>query len=420
MIGPRPRRPACCAELSDCFDGEFQRMRILVTDSGARSALAATRSLGGAGHFVVTCGESEPALAGVSRYSRAHEVYPNPASDPQAFTAHIRELIVRYRIEVLLPMTEITTLTLAADPAVWSTGVKWPFADAATVANAANKAFVLRLASEVGVPTPAMIELADAKSVETHLGDLTFPQVIKPARSRIRTAQGWVSTPRVGYALDCDDLRRKLRALPSEVFPVLMQERIEGPGVGVFMCYQHGKRVAVFAHQRLREQPPSGGVSVLCESRQPDSIAVDYADRLLSRINWRGVAMIEFKRSNSDGGLRLMEINGRFWGSLQLAIDAGVDFPKLAVDVATDVPIAPIATYRIGQRSRWFWGDVSAMLLLLLRSRERLNLPSDHPGRWRTLWQFLRFWDSRTRNEVLRRDDRRPFLLEFRQWLSGN
>jgi predicted ATP-grasp superfamily ATP-dependent carboligase len=395
-------------------------MRILVTDSGARSALAATRSLGRLGHFVITCGDTEPALAGVSRYSRVHEVYPNPALDPQAFTAHIRELIVRYRIDVLLPMTEITTLTLASDASVWSTGVKWPFANAAIVANAADKAYVLRLANEIGVPTPAMVEIANAESIEVDLSGMSFPLVIKAARSRIRTAQGWINTPRVTYALDRNELQQQLRALPREVFPVLLQERIEGPGVGVFMCYQHGKRVAVFAHQRLREQPPSGGVSVLCESRQPDAIAVDYADRLLSRINWRGVAMIEFKRSNTDGGLRLMEINGRFWGSLQLAIDAGVDFPKLAVDVATDAPIVPIATYRIGQRSRWFWGDVSAMLLLLLRSRERLNLPSDHPGRWRTLWQFLRFWDSRTRNEVLRSDDWRPFLLEFRQWLSGN
>jgi predicted ATP-grasp superfamily ATP-dependent carboligase len=400
------------------FDDEWDDMRILVTDSGTRSALAATRSLGRAGHFVVTCGEHAPSLAGVSRHSRIHETYPNPSREPQAFAACIRELIVRHHIDVLLPMTEITTLTLANDAAVWSTGVKWPFADAVTVANAASKAYVLKLASEIGVPAPGMIEIADAAAVIPHLSKLNYPTVIKPSRSRVRTASGWVGTS-VSYAHDADALQRQLSALPQEVFPVLLQERIEGPGVGVFMCYQHGKRVAVFAHQRLREKPPSGGVSVLCESREPDPAAVEYADKLLSRLGWRGVAMVEFKRNNRDGGLRLMEINGRFWGSLQLSIDSGVDFPKLAVDVATDIPIAPLGTYQVGKRSRWFWGDVSAMLLLLTRSPAKLNLPPDHPGRWRTLLQFFRFWDGQTRSEVLRTDDWRPFWLETRQWLSG-
>ena len=38
--------------------------------------------------------------------------------------------------------------------------------------------------------------------------------------------------------------------------------------------------------------------------------------------------MVEFKHDERDGVPKLMEINGRFWGSLQLAIDAGVDFPR--------------------------------------------------------------------------------------------
>ena len=39
--------------------------------------------------------------------------------------------------------------------------------------------------------------------------------------------------------------------------------------------------------------------------------------------------MVEFKLDARDGVAKLMEINGRFWGSLQLAVDAGVDFPAI-------------------------------------------------------------------------------------------
>ena len=53
-------------------------------------------------------------------------------------------------------------------------------------------------------------------------------------------------------------------------YPSLIQERIVGPGIGVFVLCDHGRLLAAFAHRRLREKPPSGGASVLCES-----VAVD-------------------------------------------------------------------------------------------------------------------------------------------------
>jgi hypothetical protein len=126
--------------------------------------------------------------------------------------------------------------------------------------------------------------------------------------------------------------------------------------------------------------------------------------------------MVEFKQDRRDNSLRIMEINGRFWGSLQLAIDAGVDFPALAVAVATGEPQPEVTGYRVGVRSRWFWGDASSVLLLLTRTRRALDLPPDHPGRWRTLLQFATLGGRETRNDVLRLDDWRPFALESRRW----
>jgi predicted ATP-grasp superfamily ATP-dependent carboligase len=199
------------------------------------------------------------------------------------------------------------------------------------------------------------------------------------------------------------------------VFPVLIQERIVGPGVGVFVCCDGPAVLATFSHRRIREKPPSGGVSVLCESALVDPVAKTHAISLLEAMGWRGVAMVEFKQNLADGSLRLMEINGRFWGSLQLAIDAGVDFPALAVDVALGNKRAPLENYHVGTRSRWLWGDVDAMLALLFRSRRQLNLPDSHPGRWRTLLSFLQPWG--TRYELERADDPRPALLAAKRWL---
>jgi predicted ATP-grasp superfamily ATP-dependent carboligase len=394
-------------------------MRVLITDADNRSALAATRSLGARGHTVVIAAERQPALAAVSRHAAAVETCPSPAADPQGFVAAIVQIVARQRIDVLLPMTEITTLLLTEHQHLLPEHCKLPFPATECVARASNKAYVMQTADELGVPIPATHIVESTEAALAVAEALTYPAVIKPARSRVRTANGWVSTA-VGYAATRDIFEQKIRSLRAEEYPLLIQERIQGPGVGVFACFDNGRPIAWFAHRRIREKPPSGGVSVLRESAPLDATAVDHAKKLLTHLGWHGVAMVEFKRDDRDGSLRLMEINGRFWGSLQLAIDAGVDFPALLVDMAAGQHPAPIESYRVGVRSRWFWGDVDSLLTVMIRSRASLNLPPNHPGRLRTLWDFCKFGGKNQRDEILRLDDPRPWLLETRRWFLGS
>lgn len=397
-----------------------QPLRILVTDSDNRSALAATRSLGRAGYQVFTAGDTHPSLASVSKYSSHFELYRSPYRSPEDFVRDVAGILERHRIDVLLPMTEITTLLLTQHRDLLPAHVRLPFPDAATVARVADKSQVLDQAARIGVPIPRTLVVASAQDARTKADQIEYPAVFKPARSRNWNGKQWVSSG-TGYATDADSLFARLERLDPAVFPVLIQERIVGPGVGVFVCCDGSSGdtgiLATFAHRRLREKPPSGGVSVLCESVMVDPTAKAHAIALLQALGWRGVAMVEFKQHSIDGSLRLMEINGRFWGSLQLAVDAGVDFPALAVDVALGRRREPLQGYRVGTRSRWWWGDVDAMLSLLFRSRAQLNLPQSHPGRWPTLLRFLALWQPGTRYELERASDPRPGLLAARRWL---
>ncbi|MDH5761188.1 MAG: ATP-dependent carboxylate-amine ligase, partial [Gemmatimonadota bacterium] len=115
----------------------------------------------------------------------------------------------------------------------------------------------------------------------------------------------------------------------------------------------------------------------------------------------------------------LMEVNGRFWGSLQLAVDAGVDFPELLVRVAEGKDVPPIPGYRIGVRSRWLWGDVDHLLSVL---RGPKGLRETHPELPTALGAVARFlvpWRPGDRFEVLRPDDPRPFLRESAEWFRA-
>src|SRR5439155_393437 len=76
-------------------------------------------------------------------------------------------------------------------------------------------------------------------------------------------------------------------------FPVLLQRRVRGPGEGLFLLRWNGRVLAAFAHRRLREKPPAGGVSVYRESIAAPPELVAAGTRLLEVLDWRGVAMVE-------------------------------------------------------------------------------------------------------------------------------
>ena len=391
-------------------------MRILVTDGDNRSALAAVRSLGRAGHEVFSACDFQPTLCSSSRYCNGTDIYPSPVSDPLGFVRAVHDIVRRRAIDLLMPMTEISTLLLTEHAAGLPSQCRLPFPEVAAVSTAADKCQVLKLAGELSVPTPRSIPVSSLQEGIEAAAALGFPVVLKSGRSRVWNGQRWISTS-VAYARTRQQLETLLAGIPAEAFPVLAQERIEGPGVGVFLCCDEQGVMAAFAHRRIREKPPSGGQSVLSESTVVDPVAFDQAARLLRALHWRGVAMVEFKRDNRDGELRLMEINGRFWGSLQLAIDAGVDFPGLLVDLAEGRRPASLPTYQLGVRLRWLWGDIDSLLAVLLKSRRVLNLPPSHPGRLRSLLNFLLLWKPRMRYELERLDDPGPAWLELRRRL---
>jgi predicted ATP-grasp superfamily ATP-dependent carboligase len=277
---------------------------------------------------------------------------------------------------------------------------------------------VLDLARQCDVPIPLTLFLDAPEEVAALESWSSFPAVVKPSSSNVRTPNRWLALG-VRYARSRSELVSVASALPRQAFPVTVQERINGRGTGVFTCIAGGNPLVWFAHERIREKPPSGGVSVLSRSIEPDPDAVAFSRRLLERLNWSGVAMVEFKRDDRDGSLRLMEINGRLWGSLQLAIDSGVNFPQMLVDLAAGRAPQAIPNYRVGVRNRWLWGDISALLIQLTRSRDRLNLPSDHPGRLRAVWEFMHLWSPGMRYEIERLSDLGPAWLETRRSVFG-
>jgi predicted ATP-grasp superfamily ATP-dependent carboligase len=385
--------------------------RVLVTDGEQRASLAIIRSLGRSGCRVEVASVSGRSLAGASRHARADHPLPDPLTDPTTFAEGLEETVRATGTDILIPVTEPSLL--AALPHRDAFDCLLPFPDLQRFRRASDKGEVARLARDVDIAVPDQVEVPGCDADVELPGNPEASYVLKPSRS----VEGGRKLG-VSYSPGGSRLREALAGLPDEAFPVLVQQRILGPGAGVFLLLWDGEPRAVFGHRRIREKPPSGGVSVVRESALVDSALAESATRLLRRLQWQGVAMVEFKIDGDTGTPYLMEINGRFWGSLQLAIDAGVDFPRLLVEAATGSGSHPVPSYRPGVRCRWLLGDLDQLLVRLRRSPEALNLPPGMPGRGRAIAEFLRDFLPPNRLEVLRLRDPQPFFREVRLWLQ--
>ena len=387
---------------------------VLILDGNQRSALAATRALGARGVIVVVADESPSTLAGSSKYCSSTFTYPAPAVDPEGFIAAVHREAADRGVTVIFPMTDTTSYLLARHRDRFS-GIHIPLGSLAAVDTLLDKWKLHELARSLGIAVPRTFTVSDSRELARIAPSLPFPLVVKPRRSRTWVNGRCIAAP-VTYVHSIQELEALVAKDPDLArVPLLLQEYVSGEGQGVFALYANGKPITFFAHRRLREKPPSGGVSVLSESIALDPALRAMVERILDRVAWHGVVMIEFKVS-PGGTPYLIEANPRFWGSLQLAIDAGVDFPYLLYQVAMGAVPDPLTTFKIGVKSRWLLGDLDH-LYLAMRGFPGPNLRPR--SRWRAMTAFLRSFEGPTFYDVNRKDDPKPFLLEIRRYLGA-
>ena len=383
--------------------------RVLVLDAMQRSALATTRSLGARGIELFTAEESASSLAGSSKFSRQHFTYPSPRLHPEDFIESINQIIKQQDITVLMPMTELTAQLLLENQSTFP-DTKIPFSPLNIVDSLADKCQLMKMAKTLDVAVPKTWYVNDPNDLPCRLEELPYPLILKPGKSWVFYQKQWRRAA-VRVANDVDEAKELLASYWAfKAHPFMLQQCVEGEGAGVFAIYNQGKPLALFAHRRLREKPPSGGVSVLSESAKVDPALAVPAQKLLDNVGWHGVAMVEFKVS-PDGTPYLMEINTRFWGSLQLAIDAGVDFPYLLYKITCGEPTESIENYKTNIKLRWLLGDLDN-LYLNLRDRQ---LPLNK--KLLAISTFLLPTTGKTRHEINRWSDMKPFWWEIKQYV---
>ncbi len=347
---------------------------VFITGGVLRKALAAGLALRSAG-VRVTIGDPSPlALSLWSLRIDRRVLYPRADTNPEAFLDFMVKRLKEHPVDLLFAAggeDEINAIHRNRDRFEGLTRIG--LSPHELLETTEDKGVLLQKAEAAGVPIPATWYPETVEEALDRAGEYSYPALIKPRRAS--GGRGIV------HVADPDALRAHYALVAAQYTRPLIQEYVpaDGHGLGATALFDmESKPVALFSYRRLREFPIGAGPSTFTESTDDPELK-ESARKILEALGWQGLAMVEFRRDRRDGVARLIEVNGRFWGSAQLPIVCGLNFPYLYYRLMMDGRVDPPPPYKVGVRCRWlFPGDTLHFLT--------------NPERWKMDPPFFQFF----------------------------
>ena len=379
--------------------------RVLVIGDDGRSFLSVVRSLGRHGITVDACPLDFSSAALSSRFIRRVYRLPNYAMAATGWVETLTAVLAEDPTGLVLPCDERGLLPLmrhrSSLPPV-AMALPNDLAFTAFFDKLATRA----LAGRVGVPIAPGRRLDPDDSAAGLAAEFGLPLLLKPRRS-YHPAHPTIRRD----VRSCRDLAAVIGEFPepAERTDFLVEGFFDGIGVGLSVLAHDGRILQAFQHRRVREPRHGGGSSYrVAEAVSPDLLAA--VARMTAATALTGLAMFEFRRGG--GGAVLLEVNARPWGSLPLAVAAGVDFPVLLHRLLVDGVEEPMAVYRVGHYGRDVAADLRCLAQRFTYDRHQGGWLPALRGAAGAAAESLRLATGRESLDVFALDDPRPALLE--------
>ncbi len=292
--------------------------KILVIGDDSRSFLAVVRSLGQVGYRVHVLMQSQNPISSSTRYiEKSHKLTPI-ALAPEKWVTELTILDASEQFDLIIPCEDSALIPLMLNEhTINMKKVAYPGTQAFDVFY--DKCKTLKLAEELDIPVAGIFELNTE-----NLEKAAFPIVFKPKSSFTNENLGQKNIVTVAKdTAEADSLFKNIKN-PGTFF---LEQYFQGIGVGVSVLAKDGIILNAFQHERM-EEGISGGSSLRRSVPLNPNMLAD-VKKMAEQTQLNGVAMFEFRENKQTQSYILLEVNARFWGSLPLAIYAGVDFPFL-------------------------------------------------------------------------------------------
>jgi len=368
-------------------------VNILITDANSKTSLGITRSLGRLNINIFLLAKSNSDLSIKSKYCKGFLI------EKYLDKKNIDTFIKCNKIKLIIPIGATSTLYFSSNRDYFDDSLLMFLPSKDQIDLSFSKKKTYNFAKNIGVKIPKTYYPDSIKSIDKYKNIVNYPIVIKWLYEAGKNI--------VDYAYNPVDLVKKYKYICSingfndkSGFPML-QEYVTGVGVGYFALFKNGKCISDYQHMRLREAPPTGGASVAAITINECNLEKQ-GRVILESLQWNGIAMVEFKKCH-NGNLYLMEINAKFWGSHDLGIASGANFPYLMVKIALDKKIENYdKEYVVNQRFSWpLNGDIKYCLFSLNRFNSVVKDLLNH----------------KVKNNLSIIDDTIPTLILFRRFV---
>jgi predicted ATP-grasp superfamily ATP-dependent carboligase len=328
-------------------------MRALIMDQGLdRGSLAAVRALRDDG-WTVGVGSPVRGLAGSSRaVSRWHEV-PAAEGGVREYLEAVRAAVDEGGYDVVFSSDDIGVVVLSRHRD--AIGAVVPYACHDTVVRSLDKLRMTRAAEAVGLSVPCTSEARD-DVVER----LEAPTIVKPRlHSVLRPgAPGRLETT---LARSPEEARDAIAGIREAGVEPILQEVVTGD----LMSFQavidrDGRMLGPVQQLSPRTWPPDSGSAARGHTVPIDAVLAARVAALFQSLGWFGLAQLQFIAPADGGEPRLIDLNGRFYSSLALAVASGPNLPGIWARLATGRAVESIRPSEAGHSYQWFSRDLRA------------------------------------------------------------
>jgi len=311
-----------------------------VVVGGDYQGLGIVRSLGRQG-IPVCIVDDELSISRYSRYSTKF-VKVTDLHDERVTVDSLLDIGKRLNLDgwVLYPTREELVAAFSRNRAELSKLFRVPTPEWDSVRWAWDKRNTYRLATELDIPIP-ITHYPQSIDQLSELDGLTPPFAIKPA---IKEHFLYATKAKAWCAKSHAQLRELFKKASELVSPgeIMVQEVIPGGGTQQFaycVFFRNGKAVGKMVAQRRRQHPLQFGRASTYVETVDVPVLEEFSERFLRKIDYYGLAELEYKLDPRDSQYKLLDVNARTWGYHSLGESAGVDFSYMLYADQLGMPV---------------------------------------------------------------------------------
>lgn len=323
--------------------------RVIVTSGRTLMALSISHSLGQRGIEIIGVESVKANMLYFSKYVQFNEICANPLDDPDQFLDDLEYIILKYKpannIPYLLMPSYEEIILISKHKARFDPHITVACPDYHLMNQVTPKQNLALTAKALNVNIPDTYQPKNLNELIDIAQKIEFPALIKPPD--LSGGRGIKKVKNKGELLNAYHVHQKKLGTTA-----LVQSMAKGEEYCLTTLYHKGVLKASMAYKNVQRFPTDSGSAVVRETID-ESPFVEEANKLLSGIQWHGIAELDFMWTGNPGDKPvLIEVNPRFWAALFQSIQSGVDFPWLTYLLFTNNNIPPTGKKTLGLKTK--------------------------------------------------------------------